>query len=390
MKNGIIPLRMSPEKPTSQTKICPTCGTRLADNATRCLVCGSEFTPRVEAKSRKSVQGARMPEIRLSLPLALALLVLILGLGAGGVFAGLQFTGNITVPTVVPTITETPTATPTPTETLTPTPSPTFTPLPPIDYVVQANDTCSGIALVFGVSVQSIIIENNLSSTCFLTPGTTLKIPRPTPTPAPQATSTLTGVDATKAACQTDRYTVQANDTLSSIAGAYNVPQQAIKDWNGMTSDQVFFGTTITIPLCARAATPGPTPTPTPAPPYPPPPLLLPADGAPFTLANNTVTLQWASIGVLRENEAYMVVVEDVTAGTDRRLVDYVLDTKFIVPVSFRPLENVAHVLRWWVAPVRQSGTDSNGNPVWASAGSTSLQRVFTWSGSAPAATPTP
>ncbi|MBM3152209.1 MAG: LysM peptidoglycan-binding domain-containing protein, partial [Chloroflexi bacterium] len=165
MKNGIIPLRMSPEKPTSQTKICPTCGTRLADNATRCLVCGSEFTPRVEAKSRKSVQGSRMPEIRLSLPLALTLLVLILGLGAGGVFAGLQFTGNITVPTVVPTITETPTATPTPTETLTPTPSPTFTPLPPIDYVVQANDTCSGIALVFGVSVQSIIIENNLSST---------------------------------------------------------------------------------------------------------------------------------------------------------------------------------------------------------------------------------
>lgn len=389
MKNGIIPTRMSPEN-TSQTKICPTCGTRLAENATRCLVCGSEFTRAVGEKSKKSVQGSRMPQVRLSLPLALGILLLILAVGAGSVYFGLQFTGGITEPTAAPTITETPTITPTVTETVTPMPSPTFTPLPPIDYTVQSGDTCSGIAVFFNTSVQAIVLENNLSSTCAISPGIVLKIPQPTPTPLPLPTATLVGPEATRAACLTDRYTVQANDTLSSIASAYRVPQQAIKDWNGMTSDAVFLDTVLLIPLCAREATPGPTPTPTAAPPYPAPNLLLPVDGAAFTLANDTVSLQWASVGLLRENEAYMITIEDVTSGTGKKLIDFVLDTKFVVPSSFRPQENLPHIMRWWVVTVRQTGTDNNGDPIWNSAGTTSVQRVFSWSGAAPAPTPTP
>jgi len=380
---------MSPET-TSKTKICPTCGTRLAENATRCLVCGSEFTRAIGEKSRKSVQGSRMPQVRLSLPFALGILLIVLVVGAGGVYFGLQATGGIVEPTIVPTITETPTITPTVTETTTPTPSPTYTPLPPIDYTVKFGDTCSGIAVFFNTSVQAIVLQNNLSSTCAISPGMVLKIPQPTPTPLPLPTATLAGPEATRAACQTDRYTVQANDTLSSVAAAYRVPQQAIKDWNGMTSDSVFLGTTLLIPLCAREATPGPTPTPTPAPPYPAPNLLLPVDGAAFTLANDTVSLQWASVGLLRENEAYMVTIEDVTSGTGKKLVDYVLDTKLVVPASFRPQENLPHIMRWWVVTVRQTGTDNNGNPIYTSAGTASLQRVFSWSGAAPAPTPTP
>ena len=43
----------------------------------------------------------------------------------------------------------------------------------------------------------------------------------------------------------------------------------AIREENGMTSDSVFLGQSLTIPLCRRYATPGPTPTATPPPPYP-------------------------------------------------------------------------------------------------------------------------
>jgi hypothetical protein len=139
-----------------------------------------------------------------------------------------------------------------------------------------------------------------------------------------------------------------------------------------------------------RSATPGPTPTPTNPPPYPAANLLLPADGAPFSLADETVSLQWASVGTLRGNEAYAITIEDVTEGQGRKLVEYTTENKLIVPNSFRPNDSVPHAIRWWVLPVRQVGTDNDGNPIWEAAGAPSTQRVFLWTGVASAATPTP
>jgi len=380
---------MSPETHAAKTKLCPTCGTRLAENAARCSVCGAEFT--AEARTQKVVQGSRMPQITLSLPLALVLLLIILGIGAVAVYFGLQTTGRVTEPTAIPTATHTPTITLTPTETLAPTETPTPTPLPPLEYIVKSGDNCLTIAFSFNVSVQSIILMNNLSATCTdLRIGQTLKIPQPTPTPLPAATATLESAAATRTACQTVSIIVQANDTLSSIALNYNVSMAAIKEWNGLSTDNVYLDQPLVIPLCMRAATPGPSPTPTAPPPYPAPNLLLPVDGAPFTLANDTITLQWAAVGELRENEAYMVTVVDITSGTGRKLVQYAIDTKFIVPVAFRPLDNQPHAMRWWVVVVRQTGTDDQGNPIWTSAGTASNPREFTWTGAAPATTPTP
>jgi hypothetical protein len=164
---------------------------------------------------------------------------------------------------------------------------------------------------------------------------------------------------------------------------------QAIKDWNGLSTDNVFIDNQLIIPLCMRAATPGPSPTPTTPPPYQAPNLLLPADGDTFTLAADTVTLQWASVGALSDNERYQVTIEDVTGGTGRKLTQYVTDTKFIVPVTFRPQDNSSHIMRWWVVPVRQTGTDDQGNPIWSTAGTASAMRAFGWSGAGPVATPT-
>ena len=332
-----------------------------------------------------------MPEVTLSLPIALGLLVLFLAVGATVVYAGLSAAKRVVNPTAIPTDTETPTASPTPTDTQLPTLAPSATEQLPFEYTVASGDTCGGIAVTFGVSVQSLIILNNLPASCNnLSVGQKLKVPYPTATPAPLPTDTPQAADATRAACDKVTYTVQANDTLSSIAANYAVPQQAIKDFNGLASDAVFIGNTLLIPLCSRAATPGPTPTPTIPPPYPAPNLLLPSDGSAFTLANDVVTLQWASIGTLRENEAYQVIVEDITAGQARRIVDYVTDTKYIVPTTFRPKDNVAHIMRWWVSPVRQNGSDAQGEAIWDTAGAASDKRDFTWVGAAVQETPTP
>jgi hypothetical protein len=118
--------------------------------------------------------------------------------------------------------------------------------------------------------------------------------------------------------------------------------------------------------------------------------LLLPTDGASFTLANDNITLQWASIGTLRDNESYVIVIEDVTEGEGRRLTDYVTDTKYIIPVSFRPKDSMPHIFRWYVSTVRRTGTDEQGQPIWSSAGELSTPRVFSWQGVAPEATPKP
>ena len=332
-----------------------------------------------------------MPSLTLSLPAALGFLVFFLLVGAAAVFFTLRATNRVVEPTAIPTATTTATITPTVTATLTATLAPTATLQPPQEYEVKSGDTCGGLAAAFGISSQSIIILNNLSAQCTdLVVGQVLEIPYPTPTVTPLPTATLEGIAATEAACEKVVITVQENDTLSSIAANYNVPQDAVKAFNGLSTDTVFLGMQINIPLCMRAATPGPTPTPTTPPPYPAPNLLLPADGASFTLADDIVTLQWASIGALRANEVYQVTVEDVTEGAGRRITEYVTDTKLIVPVSFRPKDNLPHVMRWTVTTVRQVGSDEQGEPIWESAGAASLDRVFSWTGAAPEATPVP
>jgi len=194
-------------------------------------------------------------------------------------------------------------------------------------------------------------------------------------------TSTLSVADATESARQKINYTVGENDTLSGIAANYGVSVETLKTYNGLTSNNIYSGQIITIPLWERLPTQGPTPTPTLPPPYPPTNLLLPADGAIFTGANDTITLQWAAIGGMLEGEAYAVTIEDLTDSEGRKLVDYTTDTKYILPTSFRPAETTPHIIRWWVQPVRQEGTSEEGDQVWVPAGTACTPRVFAWAG---------
>jgi len=380
---------MSPEN--NHSKTCPTCGTRLSENATRCLVCGRTFTISSETKKAKTVRSQRLPELRLSVPLAIGLLFIFLAIGGGIIFLVLRGSGQMAAPEATPTISPTPTFEQSPTPTVTLTPEPTFTPLPPLEYNVQAGDTCSLIAVIYEVSVRSIADLNNLPPDCgVLSQGQTILVPQPTPTASPMPTSTQSAVQATGSACDVAQVRVGENDILSGIAANYSVSIESIKTYNGLTSDSIFSGQLIEVPLCERLPTAGPTPTPTLPPPYPPTNLLLPADGEVFTGVNDSITLQWAAIGGLLENELYAVTIEDLTEGQGKKLVDYTEDTKYNIPTSFRPTTNTPHVIRWWVQPVRPSGTTEAGDTIWVPAGSQSPPRVFSWSGIGAASTPAP
>ena len=388
----ILDTNMSQDKNTQNTKICPVCGTRLSETATRCLVCGTQLSATAAVKKGSGIPSHKLPEIRLNLPVAIALGFVFLALAGLLVFFILK--GSPAAPVapgqvVETTLTQTPTQTLTPTATLTPTPEPTWTPLPPIPYTVKNTDYCSSIAAVFGVSIQSIIRQNNLDANCTIKEGDVLMIPQPTLTPSPQPTATSSGLEPTESDCQTITIKVEPGWTLSSIALNYNVTMASIREYNRMTNDIVYEGLNLIIPLCERKPTAGPTPTATPAPPYPAPNLLLPSSGAAFSASQDAITLQGAAVADLRQNELYRVTVEDLTAGNGRILVEYVRDTRFILPTSFRPLDATPHIIQWSVAVARQINTGST-NPIYEEAGYASDKRVFSWIGTGVGATPNP
>jgi LysM repeat protein len=393
------PMKIEQPKPLgSKTRNCPVCGTKLSENARRCLVCGTDLTisnepstPKAKKTSDK-IDSKRIPEVKLNLIALIAIIVVILVLIALLVYfiaiGGKAPTEDATNPDA--TVTITPTLTATLSNTATMTPLPTWTPLPPIEYTVKDNETCLDIALQFNTSVQSIILANNLNTSCLISPGIVLQVPQPTLTPSPVPTATPEAVVADVEMCtQTDTIIVEANMTLSSIAANYNVSMSDIRIYNNLPNDVVRQGDRLTIPLCDRLPTAGPTLTPTPLPPYPAPNPLLPRSGAAFAATDEAVTLQWASVASLFPGEVYRVVVQDLTSVDEKILVDYVSDTKYILPASFRPVDTTAHIIQWSVSVARQINSDPN-NPIYEEAGAISAFRVFSWVGSGIAPTATP
>ena len=374
------------------------CGTKLSENARRCLVCGTDLSSSSEPsfskpkKANDKIDSKRIPEVKMNLIALIAIIVFILVLIGLLIFfiitGGKSETEGLVNPDT--TITVTPTLTNTPSNTPTQTPLPTWTPLPPVEYTVKDNETCLDIALQFNTSVQSIILSNNLNTSCLISPGIVLQVPQPTLTPSPVPTATPEAFIADVEMCTNiDTITIEANMTLSSIAANYNVSMSDIRIYNNLTNDIVRQGDKLIIPLCDRLPTAGPTLTPTPLPPYPAPNPLLPRSGAAFAATDEAVTLQWASVASLFPGEVYRVVVQDLTSAEEKILVDYVSDTKYILPASFRPVDTTAHIIQWSVSVARQINSDPN-NPIYEEAGAISVFRVFSWVGSGIVPTATP
>ena len=346
---------------SSSFMLCPTCGTKLPENATRCLVCGRTFSRKTASAKSKSVRSQRLPDVTLSLPLALGPRVSRPGHRrridlpcAALAPVKLQLQKRLQRPAPRPHLSRAPR--PPQHQPL----CPRLRLLSPVEYTIKDGDQCIAIAYAYGVTVKSITDLNNLGIDCgVLSVGQTILIPQPHPNSFPHGNCNLEHRpgDPRLPAIRYS-YNVGENDTLSGIAANYNISVETLKVYNGLTSNNIYSGQSLTIPLCERLPTSGPTPTPTNPPPYAATNLLLPADGAVFDNTTDTVTLQWAAVPGMLEGEVYTVTVEDLTEGQGKKLVDYASDTKYTVPVTFKPTTGTPHVIRWWIQPVRQSGTD--------------------------------
>jgi LysM repeat protein len=122
------------------------------------------------------------------------------------------------------------------------------------EYTVRVDDTCTEIAVNFGVSVISIVEANHLKRDCSnISTGQVLLIPYPTSTPlgSPFATVREVVID-----CDREKYTAKTGDTLETISNKYKVPEDAIIFFNGLLENKVQAGMQLVIPLCYPTPTP--------------------------------------------------------------------------------------------------------------------------------------
>lgn len=99
------------------------------------------------------------------------------------------------------------------------------------------------IANLFG---NQSVITGEKTATLLPTPNESKSIYSFSPTPS--APVTLTNL--TTQVCNTYPYTVQENDTLTSIAFQHGTTQAAILKYNHLSSNTVFTGMELVIPLC--------------------------------------------------------------------------------------------------------------------------------------------
>ncbi len=323
-----------------QERTCPHCGARVAQRARVCFFCGASLEdaprrrfpipwadimlfavigglvvlwwlrptngtarPRIALLNTPTVQQqgtsvSRAPETSTNQQVSLS---------AGQVGAARAISGTLALTATLSTPAAPPaSATPAASPTVTPTASAT-----PVPYKVKAGESVGQIADRFSTTVKAIVDANNLSANLLIFPGQELIIPGPGGTASaspPVPTPTPTG--------GTLIYRVSAGDTVGSIAGRFGSSTDWILAANNMkATDFLSIGRALTIPLSnstpqpTPTATPGPaTATPTAGPRFRMPVPVGPADGG-LIAGNSDLLLTWTSVGVLSEDEWYVVTL---------------------------------------------------------------------------------
>jgi LysM repeat protein len=116
--------------------------------------------------------------------------------------------------------------------------SPVSRPSDGVVHEVQSKETMFSIAKKYGVSVDEIKQWNNLPSTS-LSIGQSLVIKKKGA--APVATTNPPAV-VNQALTKKGAHTVATQETLFSIARQYGISTQQLKDWNGLTSNDLKIG----------------------------------------------------------------------------------------------------------------------------------------------------
>jgi LysM repeat protein len=110
-------------------------------------------------------------------------------------------------------------------------------------HTVKFGDTLNSISRLYGVSVQALMVANNIYNPNLIYAGQTLCIPGSVSAPPPPPCGTY--------------YTVQWGDTLSSIAARYHTTVQAIMYANNiMNPNYIYAGMILYIPCGTKPPAP--------------------------------------------------------------------------------------------------------------------------------------
>lgn len=269
-------------------------------------------------------------------------------------------------------------------------PTPTPEPTRFLTHIVKAGENLTSIATDYGTTVEAIVAANHIEDPRLLRTGQELIIPLagsggPPPVPgAPTAPPRGTEVVV---------HVVQPGDSLLGIALRYDTSVEVIMAANNIADAQwIFAGQELLIPLGTPTPvptpTPRPTPTPTPGPPYTAPDLLDPAEGEIFRGEEADIVLNWASVGILAEDEWYILRLRLVSEPVYQHPSVWTKVTSWRVPASLHPsallktdssIETESHLFRWDVTVVRHTGTRPDGKPDGIAISPMSATRSFFW-----------
>lgn len=276
---------------------------------------------------------------------------------------------------------------PTPTATAAP-PTETFTPtatLGPYEHEIKDGDSLITIVQEYGytdlgvgpgsIIAQVVAINGLFNADSLPGPGNIILVPRQTATPTPANEVTAAAVEATNIAsvpvvtlpgnATINDYVVQPNDTFVGIAQEYNTTLEVLAVLNPEVNiygcnfeipsggpdcnPSLQIGQLVKVPAPTPTPTLSPTPsgneTPTLTPTYKPPMLVYPPQNA--VAQPGVFSLQWVGVGVLAENEVYLVTVTDKTSGQEFRQVTK--DTSMLLPESLIPADGQIHTFDWTV-----------------------------------------
>lgn len=381
------PTSVPPILESSEPRYCPVCGSRVADLASTCLMCGTELGVEDELAEEAT-------RSRLKIPwggLIAGILTVLAFLAVIGWLVRAQIMGPLVTatPTSFPTPTQPPTLTPSVTPT--PLPTPTFTPVPPQVHQVAAGETCISVAITYDISLEVLVALN--SEKCgpngIIRPGDLLLIPAATSTPGPTPT-VGPGTPTSTPECPI-LHVVQPGEAGLTIADKYGVsfilvatanPQVDFENLPVSHVLQIPCGT----PVPTLTPTADPNASPTPVPKYAAPALLSPPDGA--ILTDSQVVLQWTTVSLLRPNELYAVRLRRL--DEDRPVESIFTNTTVVRLASeYAPtLDDPEHEYSWEVTVVRSMGVGATGQPRYSAASEPSLKRSFRWLFSPNDATP--
>ena len=110
-------------------------------------------------------------------------------------------------------------------------------------YTVKAGDSLSKIASRYGTSYQKLMTLNNLSSTTIFV-GQKLTVSGKTTTTAPSSDSSTTSSSSNTSS---KSYIVKSGDSLSKIAAAHGTTYQKLMTLNNLSSTTIFVGQKLTV-----------------------------------------------------------------------------------------------------------------------------------------------